>query len=549
MASWDFPAVAAPPTSAYGPPVVNFAPIANLVNDYYKGQQERRTEDQATAFRNGIPKDASGTPDYGAMSQKMLQLGDYPVASQLQQTGIQLQQMRNAGGLGSLIGPQGAGAPGATASPAGSSVAPVQPVGGGPAPTPQGQPATVMTILAAQGIPNAQLGAAAAAVSRQLGVGPTDTIDVNDPQVRNVLGPAIGWLKKNGIGQTVQPAAPVGPGTGVAPVAPVPVPNDRVAQGFQAAQPQSVPSSVQAIDSNAPQQPLAPIAPQAAQALESKLDAMPVEQRKAFLNQLATSPAFPKSVNEWAEKRSEALEKASEPTPEQKNAAASGMSVLDFQRSQEEQKQDVERFGKQAQGIEASAAAATSMIPHLQLARSLMNQPNFYSGTGEGINLAYKRAIAAFGGDPNASLPQEGFRKVMAANILDQVAQLKAETAASGGSTRIFQSQIALMEKAAQNPDNSIAANRLLTEMGFRAAERAQKIADMASNYNGGHLNPQFNVKLRQWNADHPMFTPQEMADPRLIAPPEFKTPKAAFEAKLPKGTPLKIGGQLKWVQ
>jgi hypothetical protein len=81
------------------------------------------------------------------------------------------------------------------------------------------------------------------------------------------------------------------------------------------------------------------------------------------------------------------------------------------------------------------------------------------------------------------------------------------------------------------------------------AGKRAQDIANMADNYNGGHLNPQFNVMLRKWNADHPMFTPEEMADPRLVSPPEFKTAKDAFEAKLPKGTPLKIAGKVKWVQ
>jgi hypothetical protein len=248
-------------------------------------------------------------------------------------------------------------------------------------------------------------------------------------------------------------------------------------------------------------------------------------------------------------KQAEVTAENSSLTPEQKNAGGANQSVLDYERSKEEAKDDVKRFGKMAEGLDAAGAAATSMMPHLQLARSLMNSPDFYSGAGEGVTLAYKRAVAALGGDPNQALPQEGFRKVMAANILDQVAQLKAETQASGGATRIFQSQIALMEKAAQNPDNTIAANRLLTEMGFRAASRAQQIADMANNYNGGHLNPQFNIQLRKWNADHPLFTPQELADPRLIAPPIFSSPQAVAAAKLPKGTPFKTGdGRIKYV-
>jgi hypothetical protein len=61
-----------------------------------------------------------------------------------------------------------------------------------------------MGILTAQGIPNDQLGAASASLARQLGVeDPNAPIDVNNPQVRNVLVPAIQQLKRMGVGQVV----------------------------------------------------------------------------------------------------------------------------------------------------------------------------------------------------------------------------------------------------------------------------------------------------------------------------------------------------------
>src|SRR6185312_7556424 len=64
--------------------------------------------------------------------------------------------------------------------------------------------ATLGQILTAQGIPNDQLGAASASIARQLGLeDPNAPINTQDPQVRNVLVPAIQQLKRMGIGQVV----------------------------------------------------------------------------------------------------------------------------------------------------------------------------------------------------------------------------------------------------------------------------------------------------------------------------------------------------------
>ena len=105
-------------------------------------------------------------------------------------------------------------------------------------------------------------------------------------------------------------------------------------------------------------------------------------------------------------------------------------------------------------------------------------------GTAEGVSLAYKKALAALGADPNAAVPQEAFRKVMATNILNQVADMKASAKEmASGASRIFQSQIELMEKAAQNPDNSIESNRFLTEVIDRTIQQNMTIGDKAADY------------------------------------------------------------------
>jgi hypothetical protein len=234
-------------------------------------------------------------------------------------------------------------------------------------------------------------------------------------------------------------------------------------------------------------------------------------------------------------------------TGEEKNAR--NPDVATFEMTKEWNKQDVERYSKQAASIDAQADAADHMRPQFQLAKGLFKDPRFYSGVGEGTNLFYKRAVAAFGGDPNAALPQETFRKIMAANVLEQIANLKAETAASGGTTRIFQAQIDLMRKAAQNPDNSIAANRLLTEIGTRLSDRATQIADMKAAYKNGHIDSQFNTQLRRWSQKHDIFTPDEMKHLDEIAPREFDSLKDAYNAKLKPGTPIKINGELTWTK
>lgn len=175
-------------------------------------------------------------------------------------------------------------------------------------------------------------------------------------------------------------------------------------------------------------------------------------------------------------------------------------------------------FSNLYSGIAAAGNTAANAKDEINIAKSVINDPQFYSGTGEGVNLAYKRALASFGVDPGASLPQEAFRKVMAQNILNQVTALReAQEQIGGAGSRIFQSQIQLMENAAQNPDNSVAANRFLTSLAERSANRSQLIANMAADYRGGKLDAGFEKQLRDYTNNNPLFSDQELKFPKLI--------------------------------
>jgi hypothetical protein len=221
-----------------------------------------------------------------------------------------------------------------------------------------------------------------------------------------------------------------------------------------------------------------------------------------------------------------------DPTTEQKNAVASGMtSPLQYETAKKISDTDVTQYGKVLSGLSGQANTAAAMLPNIQMTKALINDPGFYSGTAEGTMLAFKKAAAALRvSEEDAAVPQEAFRKVMAANILHQVDDIKAASAEMGQSTsRIFASQIDLMEKAAQNPDNSVAGNRFLAEVQERAANRSMKIGDMAADYKlqHGKLDEGFIKDLRKWSVDNPMFTKQELANPKSLAAPPAKTAAA----------------------
>ena len=97
--------------------------------------------------------------------------------------------------------------------------------------------------------------------------------------------------------------------------------------------------------------------------------------------------------------------------------------------------------------------------------------------------------------------------------------------------------------------DNTAAGNRYLVEVYKRAADRAMTMADKAANYNNGHLDAAFESQMRRYMVDHPMFNKDEMADPRLVAPPVFNNLAEAKAAGIRSGDPVKSpSGKTKWM-
>jgi hypothetical protein len=264
------------------------------------------------------------------------------------------------------------------------------------------------------------------------------------------------------------------------------------------------------------------------EAAAAYLSARKPEQAKVFLEQA-------KADRERGEKILGSLGEYNKPTTEQQNAEASGArSPMEFEARKKAQDQELTRGDALQKGLQgASREFETALKPHLDAMRGILNNPNFVSGSGVGFQEALNkiRSNPLFQGlpgyDPNAALPNEAIRKVVAASILNQTTELKAEAAEMGGSAgRLFQQQISLMEKAAQNPENTAPALRYLTELQQRMGDHARAVAELASNYQGkygkGVLDNGFNEELSKFNNSpkNQIFTPSEIRDMRTFAPP-----------------------------
>ena len=250
-----------------------------------------------------------------------------------------------------------------------------------------------------------------------------------------------------------------------------------------------------------------------------------------------------KQLGDRAQQIYEHISKDTAATPEMRNAAASGLGTpVQYEEEKARREKGAALFATRYEGINKAGADAAAELPQLQVAKTLMDNPKFMSGVGADVDLTYKRLLAQFGGDPNAAVPQEAFRKLISNSLLENMRTMQGT-----GPTRV--ATIKIMQQAAANPENSVAANRLLVEMNARLQQRMLNIADMAQNYRGGQLDAGFDRKLQEYDSKNPLFNEAEVKDPRLIAPPLFRTPQDAMYSGQPRGTPFRTpSGEIRYI-
>lgn len=411
----------------------DFSRLPSLLDAYFKGRDQAYQQQGRDLFSQGVPTDANGQPDFAAMSKSLFQHGDVGQGVALSNLGLQRQQLQLGQEAAARMGQMDNGgqpSPQASAplvSPpssnrnASATVAPAlnrggaTPSGGA---TPQQGGTTIMQVLNAQGIPNDQLGAAGASIARQLGVDdPNAPIDLNDPQVRNVIVPAIQQLKRMGVGNVVPPGQPAPPPQVVPPVG----------QANAAPAPQAAPATP-AVN---------PAPPQAAPSTGIDQSA---RAKIAFLTAVASNPAYPKSVQEAAKLRLQGLQSQIEPTGTMKEynlyvAQGGRLPFDDWQAevetgkaaSTEQAKADI----KEQQDIIADGRSAMTRLNTLNtVANIVQSDKNLTLGFGGETALKLKKALEQLGinvGDLSGAQTIEKLNAALASEAAKSVSARPAQ--------------------------------------------------------------------------------------------------------------------------
>lgn len=303
----------------------DFSGIAKIADAFYKSRDEAAKNDQRTVFQNGVPIGQDGQPDFAAMGKALFQQGGFDQGVAASNLGIQRDQLKLGQQVSDKMGRMESGGQTPQAQPvlppsvnrSGSAVV-APPVAAGQ--QPQGQPAqpqsnqsghvgTLGQALTAQGVPNDQIGAASASIARQLGLqDPNAQLNFDDPQIRNVVVPAIQQLKRMGIGQVQPQGQPQAPQAVQPQQAPPqqPAPQQVVQQAPAPPQQQANPQQNQGTFG-------APSAIATRGAIPTGTDPE-IQKQIATYTAIASNPAFPKSVEEAALSRLKALQDQGQPT-------------------------------------------------------------------------------------------------------------------------------------------------------------------------------------------------------------------------------------------
>jgi hypothetical protein len=496
--------------------------LGKLNKSYWEGLDQYAKNNVRDAFKNGVPTDASGNPDFSAMAKTLFEKGDLQNGVAASNLGIQRDQLKMGQQAAERMGPiEGGGLPTTNLPPSTSrnaSVPVARPIGGGqssdgpsqaaPSQSGQGGKATIMQVATAAGIPNDQLGPVSASLARQLGVeDPNAPLDMSDPRVRGVIVPALQQFKRMGVGQVV-PEGSASPAPQAVPQQPgpqAPTQPPVVAQGGPPPNPQQNQGTFGA-----------PSAIATRGAIPTGTDPE-IQKKIATYTSIASNPAYPKTVQEAAMARLKALQDQGQPTGPMKEydlyrRQGGNLPFNEWQADTEQRKsaagEEVKASSTKYQTLVDGGVKAQQEIPQLEMLQEQMNDPNFYSGAGERYNLMFKRMKAAVGMDPDAAVPQEFLRKATAASVLASFGALK-------GLGPIRVAEMNLAKQAAASPENSIPANKLLIEIQKRTYQRQGDIAEMAQNYkqSNGLLDVGFDKQVTAYFKAHPIFTDAEIKD------------------------------------
>jgi hypothetical protein len=603
MGASDYMVGNAPQGASYQAPQVGAAlgqMIGNIPQDYAAGDQLRRDMALRNAFPNGLPTGPDGNVDVNAIMTTMAKIGGGQYVQGLLPHLIDADISRSAASAIGGVDNSGGGnyrrptPPPGPQTNAGPATSPNASGPGNLKATPQNaapsQTATVRSILQAQGIPSDDVYGASKSLASQLGVSPDDPIDTKDPQVANVLGPALQRFKLMKVGQTVGPNGQPQPAQQQAQAAPAPQPQPQQPPAqkppanaqAQAGGPPFAPG--QSAPPPTPQQPPAAGGPPFARGAQPA--STPVERRTGSalgeddelraqmdnLNQQAArvetyaaaigkiNPATAtaalakaRALREEAAKIFEYIGKGdqaayehelsrADPTNAMKDAAASGQPSPQAAALATKQ-QDIlaTSRGKVADKYNTAGEQAEKALPMNQIAYNLANSPDFIAGAGKGFRDAVSNISQSLGLGQSASVSQV-FDKIRSSTVLDGIKSM-----AGTGPVRVAEMKI--IEQASGDRANQAESVRAVLRMQQYAYQKELAIRDVVRKH-GGIIDTAAEGEIAQIMAK-PLFSEQEMKDPHALGAPMVtstaRTPNGLVPG-IPYGAPFRLpDGRIKY--
>jgi hypothetical protein len=190
-------------------------------------------------------------------------------------------------------------------------------------------------------------------------------------------------------------------------------------------------------------------------------------------------------------------------------------------------------YSKYLTETQSEARSADVAIGNLKVMDRLIDNPDFYSGTGGSTVTAIKRAMVSMGiKDANSAQPNELFSKMANRALLD----------ASGGrlGAGFSNADREFMGRTGANEDNTPAGNRAIIRMTMKAEARKKEIAQRARDYarrNKGRLDIGFDQELAEWAEANPAFAEEIKA---------LEAAGSPISDRMPAGVPPPGQGQYK---
>jgi hypothetical protein len=528
--------------------------ITGINKSYWEGLDQTAKNKTRDAFKDGVPSDKDGNPDYAAMAKTLYQTGALGDANTLSNVGLQRDMLKRDQDSAGFVA-TGNFPPSASGQP-GTAVAPplAQPSQGGKPPQgqpPQGQtappaqpqrgPANALTslvsVIGAAGIPDEKAGPVITSLARQIGVDPNAPLDTNDPRVRNVLVPALQMAKR----ELGLPDGPQANGQ----------PNGQPPQMAQV-QPQAQPAQP-AVQPPAQSDPFAN-AKAAGLIPPGVVDAQRYYAGLKYIAASPSAPGAPPNRQQMARDTVAAIDKANEATPEVKNARASGVSggPLAFDTLKESYKQDADAFQKQYTGIQTAGQNAITGMQKAQLLKNATLDPNFYSGPLSDYVKTYRQFQSVFGSNPGTAAPAELFTKVA-----NDMLQESIKSMGQSGVGRVLQAEVGIMKQSIATMGNTALSNRALAEIVSRTYQHSQEIADLTRNVPQvpGKMTQTLNQAAQDYLKSHPLFTKDELQHPQILGAPDAPPQSAQWTPQqkqqwaksigLKSGDPIRFNGQV----